>query len=173
MKITIFGLAWSGTSTLWKLLSEKLEYTFMSTGNIMRSWAEEKWYTIYDFEDKVIKWDKSFDLKLDNKVKDFWVNNENFIFESRLAWHFIPDSFKIFLHCDDSERYNRIQSREWWFLEDITEKTKKRETELITRYKQVYSDINFPPEKEDFDLFIDGTNLSVEETLEKALKKIK
>jgi cytidylate kinase len=41
MKITIFGLAGSGTSTIGKLLCEKLGYKFMSSGNIMRSWAKE------------------------------------------------------------------------------------------------------------------------------------
>ena len=173
MKITIFGLAWSWTSTLWKMLSEKLGYTFMSTWNIMRSWAEEKWYTIYEFEDKVIKTDKTFDLKLDDKVKDFWVNNNNFIFESRLAWSFIPDSFKVFLHCDNSVRYDRIQSREGWFLNEIIDKTYKRETELVERYKEVYPNIIFPPKKENFDLLIDWTNLSPEETLEKVLNIIK
>jgi len=173
MKITIFGLAWSWTSTLWKTLADKLGYTFMSTWNIMRSWAEESWYTIYDFEDKVIKQDKSFDLKLDKRVKDFWENNDDFVFESRLAWSFIPKSFKIFLYCDDDERYNRIQKREGWFLDEIVTKTKKRESELIVRYKEVYNDISFPPKKEDFDLFIDWTNISPEKTLNIVIAKLK
>ncbi|MFC1797759.1 hypothetical protein ACFLY2_00830 [Patescibacteria group bacterium] len=43
----------------------------MSSGNIMRAWADEMNYTIYEFEDKIIKTDDSFDLKLDNKVKEF------------------------------------------------------------------------------------------------------
>lgn len=173
MKITIFGLAWSWTSTLWKMLSEKLEHTFMSSWNIMRSWADEMWYTIYEFEDKVIKTDQTFDLKLDKKVKEYWKENDNFIFESRLAWHFIDDSFKIFLHCDDDVRYKRIHSREWWDLDEIITKTKKRESELELRYKEVYPDISFPPKKENFDLFIDGTNHSPENTLDEALEYIK
>jgi len=172
MKITIFGLAGSWTSTLWKDLSEKLNYTFMSTWNIMRAWAQESWYSIYEFEDKVIKKDKTFDLKLDKRVVGFWKENDDFIFESRLAWNFIPDSFKIFLYCDDKERYNRIQKREGWFLDEIVDKTKKRESELITRYKEVYPNINFPPKKEDFDLFIDWTNITPEETLLKVIEKI-
>jgi len=145
----------------------------MSSWNIMRSWADEEWYTIYEFEDKVVKNDKAFDLKLDKKVWEFWKENDNFIFESRLAWHFIPDSFRIFLHCDDDIRYKRIQSREWWFPGEIIDKTVKRESELVERYKEVYPDINFPPKKEDFDLFIDGTNHSPEDTLDEVLEKIK
>lgn len=173
MKITVFWLAWSGTSTIGKLLWEKLDYKFMSSWNIMRSWADNLWYTIYDFENKVIKTDKSFDIKLDNKVWDFWEQNDDFIFESRLAWHFIPDSFKIFLHCDDRERYRRIQTREKWNLEDIVQKTQKREDDLVIRYKEVYPDIVFPPKKEEFDLFIDATSISPDEIVDKILEKIK
>jgi len=43
----------------------------MSSGNIMRSWAEDLGLTIYEFEDTVIKDDSNFDLKLDAKVKDY------------------------------------------------------------------------------------------------------
>jgi cytidylate kinase len=71
MKITIFGFAGSGTSTVGKLLAQELDYTFMSSGNILRSWAEESGYTIYEFEDKVVKTDHSFDMKLDTKVAEF------------------------------------------------------------------------------------------------------
>jgi len=173
MKITIFGLAWSGTSTIWKLLSEKSDYKFMSSWNIMRSWADKLWYSIYDFEENIIKNDDSFDIKLDNKVADYWNKNDDFVFESRLAWNFIPDSFKIYLKCDDIERYNRINTREWLSIEEITKKTKKREKELIERYAKFYPDIVFPPQENKFDLVIDSTNLMPEKVLEKILDKIK
>lgn len=171
MKITIFGLAGSGTSTVWKILAEKLDSKFMSSWNIMRSWAEDLWLSLYEFEDKVVKTDKSFDLKLDQRVKDFWKQNESFIFESRLARSFIPDSYKIYLYCEESERYNRIHKREWWELQDITIKNQKRESELVFRYKEVYPDIVFPPKEQDFDLFVDSTNMSIEEVLEKILSE--
>lgn len=172
MKITIFWLAWSGTSTIWKLLSEKLDHKFMSSWNIMRSWALKLWYSIYDFEDKIIKNDDSFDVKLDKKVADFWINNNDFIFESRLAWHFIPDSFKIYLKCEDAERYNRIHKREWSLLDDIIKKTKKREDEVTERYAKIYPNINFPPDEKIFDLVIDSTNFLQNEVLEQILEKL-
>jgi cytidylate kinase len=54
-----------------KLLAEKLDYQFMSSGNIMRSWGDELGMSIYEFEDKVVKNDADFDVKLDKKVEDF------------------------------------------------------------------------------------------------------
>ena len=171
MKITIFWLAGSGTSTIWKLLSEKTNFTFMSTWNIMRSWSEDMWYSIYQFEDKVVKNDSSFDLKLDEKVKLFWEENDNFIFESRLAWYFIPDSFKIYLDCGVDERYRRIQNREWLLLDEVIEKNEKRERELEIRYNKVYPNITFPPLKTSFDLVIDGSN-TPDEIVEEIMKNI-
>ena len=173
MKITIFWLAWSWTSTIWKLLSEKLEYDFMSSWNIMRQWASDSWYTIYEFEDKIIKNDGSFDIKLDKKVELFWKENNNFIFESRLAWNFIPDSFKIYLKCDAEERYNRINKREWLLLEEIRNKTKKRESELEQRYKIVYPDIAFPPKENNFNIIIDVTDKKPEEIIEIIINELK
>jgi cytidylate kinase len=171
MKITIFWLAWSGTSTVWKALAKELSYDFKSTWNIMREWAEEMWLSLYEFEDKIIKTDKSFDNKLDTKVVKFWENNDNFIFESRLAWNFIPDSFKIYLKCDEDERYNRIQKREW-INPEIVEKNKKRESELVERYKIVYPDINFPPKDDVFELVIDVTDKLPEKIIELIIEKL-
>lgn len=173
MKITIFGLAWSGTSTVWKLLAEKLGYTFMSSGNIMRSWAEEAWMSIYEYEEKVVSKDNNFDIKLDNEVGNFWKNNNEFIFESRLAWNFIPDSFKIFLDCPQETRYERIQNREEESIEEVTQKNLQRETGLIERYKEVYPEIVFPPQAEVFDLVIDAQNNLPEEIIDIILKHIK
>ena len=172
MKITIFWVAWTGTSTVGKLLAKELWYSLHSTGNIMRTWADEAGFTLYEFEDKVIKQDLSFDTKLDQKVVDFWKDNDNFIFESRLAWNFIPDSFKISLTCDDMERYRRIHEREWGEFADCMRKTKKREEELVKRYKEVYSDIEFPPRDDIFDLVIDTTETLPDEIIDIIIKKI-
>lgn len=172
MKITIFWLAWSWKSTVWKLLTDKLWYRFMSSWNIMREWATDLRMSIYEFEDKIAKNDDSFDIKLDQKVAEFWKENNDFIFESRLAWYFIPDSFKIYMKCETQERYKRIQKREQISLEDVLEKTKKREDELIERYGKIYPHITFPPKEENFDFVIDVTSITPEQISEEILSKI-
>lgn len=173
MKITIFWLAGSGTSTIWKKLAETLDYTFMSTGNIFRQFAHDAGMNLYDFENTVAKKDLNFDKKLDSQTAKYGQENDNFIFESRLAWHFIPDSFKIFLDCNTQERYRRIHQREWGNLEEITFNNARREQELEERYAVVYPEINFPPKAEDFDLYIDASNISPDEIIEHILWKIK
>ena len=171
-KITIFWFAWSWTTTIWKLLAEKLDIKFMSSWNIMRNWAQDIWYNIYDFEENIIKNDNWFDLKLDKKVELFWKQNNDFIFESRLAWHFILDSFKIYLKCDNYTRYLRIKYREWLDLDQIIEKTKKRENKLVKRYNKIYKNIDFPPKEENFDLIIDVTKIYPQEIIDIIIKKL-
>lgn len=144
----------------------------MSTGNIMREWAASEGMTIYEFEDKVVKHDPAFDNKLDAKSTQYGEENTDFIFESRLAWHFIPDSMKIFLDCDTAERYRRIHQREGEDLTEITEKNSKREAELALRYSQVYPDISFPPKAETFDIVIDSEKFLPEEIVAQILDKI-
>lgn len=172
MKITIFWLAWCGKSTVWKMLTEKLAYNYMSSWNIMRDWASELWLSIYEFEDTIAKSDDSFDIKLDNKVNDYWKNNDNFIFESRLAWYFIPDSYKVYMKCENEERYKRIQNREQISMQEVLSKTKKREDELVDRYSKIYPNITFPPLEKEFDLVIDVTNISPEEIVDIIMRKI-
>ncbi len=174
MKITLFWLAGSGTSTVGKLLAKKMQLNFMSSWNILRSWAKDEGYaSIYEFEDKVAKHDTTFDIKLDNKVAEYGKNEDNFIFESRLAWHFIPESIKIYLDCEESERYRRIFQREGWEKQNIIDQNTKRETELVHRYNDVYPDILFPPQEEDFDIYIDGTDILPEQIVEQIMNQIK
>ena len=172
MKITIFGLAGSGTTTIAKMLCEKLDYTFMSTWNIFRQYAADAWMDLYEFENTIAKKDPNFDIKLDSLVEEFWKNNTDFIFESRLAWNFIPDSFKIYLDCERDERYRRIQEREQWKLEDIIFFNTRREEELTKRYSEIYPHISFPPQKNIFDIYIDVTQIHPDEILEIILEKI-
>ena len=163
MKITIFWFAGSGTSTVWKILAKKLWYTFMSTGNIFREFAKEVGLDLYEFEATVAKHDDNFDKKLDKKSQEYGKEYNNFVFESRLAWHFIPDSFKIYLDCEQKERYRRIHERENGNIEDITSYNSRREKELEERYKKVYPNISFPPQKDSFDLYIDSTKILPED----------
>jgi len=93
-KITIFGLAGTGTTSAGKMLAEKLGYQFVSSGNMFRDMANENGMTLNEFEEATNK-DSKYDDALDQKIKEFGEKNDNFIVESRLAWHFIPDSLKI------------------------------------------------------------------------------
>ena len=173
MKITIFGLAGTGTSTIGKLLAKKLNYKFKSSGNMIREIAKQRNQTIYEFEKEIISDSNfKFDIQLDNKIEEFGRNNKEFILESRLAWHFIPDSFKIKLTCDKEESYKRITKRENIPINKAKKKTIQRANGIIERYSKVYPHIQFPPQDEKFNIIIDTTKISPEEIVSKIMQKI-
>ena len=173
MKITIFGFAGSGTSTIGKLLAEKLNYKFMSSGNIMRELANKKNLSIEDFEKEFCESDFNFDFELDNKVKGFGEKNNNFIFESRMAWNFIPHSFKIYLKCSEQIRYKRICEREEKNFNEIKKITEFREKKFFNRMKKIYPKIIFPPNEKNFDFFINVEKILPDEIIQKILEKLK
>src|SRR3990167_1252605 len=98
-KITIFGLAGTGTTSAGKMLAEKLGYQFVSSGNMFRDMANENGMTLNEFEEATNK-DSKYDDALDQKIKEFGEKNDNFIIESPLAWHFTQGWKKVKLTCD-------------------------------------------------------------------------
>ena len=91
---------------------------------------------------------------------------DDFIIDSRLAWHFIPDSIKVKLVCNDEVRMKRVSERDEISLEDAKTKTIEREISEKTRYFNYYKIKNYSDDKH-FDLIIDTTNISIEEVSKK------
>ncbi len=173
MKITIFGLAGTGKSSTGKLLAEKLGFVFLSSGNLFRKMAEEHNMTLQEFEE-LSNNNSKFDIELDQRIKKFGEENDNFVVESRLAWHFIPDSFKVMLDCPLDVRISRIAEREKKSFDVVRGETSFRENMITTRYK-VYYDIDFGnviKEKNTFDLVIDTEKNNIEEVVSIIIRKL-
>lgn len=174
MKIVFFGLAGTGTSSTGRELTKQLNLTFISSGDMMRQKAQEHNLSIYEFEELCIK-DSSYDLELDQRVKNYGKKHDNFIFESRLAWYFIPDAIKIYFSCDSDLVYKRIAKRECLPLNEAIKLTKQREAVVMKRYSIIYPHIAFPPNKNEFDFILDTTDDTISESVEKIksfLKKL-
>ncbi len=164
MKITISGLSGTGTSTVGKLLATELGAVFMSGGNIFREMAEELGMSVYEF-DEYVKTHPEYDEQLDARQKKFGEENNNFVFESRLAWFFIPDSFKVKLECELAERVRRIGEREEGNLDELRKKTLAREATYTPRYNKLYGIEDWHAD-ENFDLIIDATSISQAEIVD-------
>lgn len=168
MKIILFGLAGTGTSSVGKMLANELNLEFKSTGNILREKAKELNLSLNDFE-KLCENDSKYDLELDKMVERYSIENDNFIFESRLAWYFIKEGIKIKLISDEKVTYQRISRRESISYDEAKTQTIERQELVERRYSLIYPQIKFPPEDSNFDLVIDSTNLSVEENVKEIL----
>ncbi len=174
MKITINGTPGSGKTTLGKDLAEHYDLDFMSVGDMRREMAREHDMTLAELNE-LGEEEEWTDKELDKRVKKYGEENDDFVVEGRLAWHFIPDSIKIFLDAEEEERAERMVSRDrpeesYEEVEEVIHANKERIKSDLKRYEKYYG-VN-PYEKENFDIQIDSTDKNPEEVLEETVEKI-
>lgn len=165
VKISLFGNPGTGTSSVGKLFSQRNNLEFVSSGDMFRQLAESLGYELYEFS-KLCQENPEYDKQLDIKINKFGQENDNFIIDSRLAWHFIPDSVKIKLICNFDTRIKRISGRDGVSIDFAREKTIFRENSEKLRYKNYYGIDDFTDDNY-FDLIINTTNLPIKKVCEK------
>ena len=106
MNLTLTGNLGSGKTTICNILKEK-GYEIVSTGKIFRDIAAEKNVSVIELNEMAKK-DRSIDDLLDNKTTELGKTLDNVVFDSRLAWNFVPESFKVFLLVDTEEAARRV-----------------------------------------------------------------
>ncbi len=161
-QITIGGVAGSGKSTVAKKLAEELKYLHYSSGDYARALALEAGFnSITDF----LAVNRNIGKELDEKI-DLWIKNkkleEKFVIDSRLAFLWIPDSFKVFLTLNPrvaAERSfkdgNKLRksSEKANSLEEAMEDIIRRQNNDVNYYKELYG-INLINEI-NYDLIVD------------------
>lgn len=105
--ISLAGDIGAGKGTVGKMLVNSLGYNFLSTGNILREIASNLNMTIVELN-KYAATHKEVDDEADNRLMDIESNADNIIVDSRLAWHFIPSSFKVYLSVSYENAAKRI-----------------------------------------------------------------
>lgn len=97
--ITLSGDIGSGKSSTASCLADVTGYAIVGTGKIQRAIAEKRGLTTLELN-RISQTDSSVDEEIDTFVVDLGKSTEKVIVDSRLAWHFIPDAFKVFLAVD-------------------------------------------------------------------------
>ena len=102
MHITITGKLGSGKSTVAKKLVELYGFEIFSTGAILRAAAAERGMDVLELNKELsakLDSDRSMDDLIDNTTIRVAAErkDDKLIFDSRMAWHFVPDSFKVFV----------------------------------------------------------------------------
>jgi len=166
MKITLGGKGGSGKSVIAKALAEEYSLKHYSTGDLMRKIAMEKGYTIESWSHVT---PKEIDNQVDEWVKKIGETEDDFIFDSRLAFHFIPDSIKVFLDVSYVEAARRVfadqrkSEAKAESVEELAERNRIRWETDRERYKSIYGiDVD---EKKNYDAYIDTTNKNKDEVL--------
>ncbi|MBO5997803.1 MAG: cytidylate kinase family protein [Alphaproteobacteria bacterium] len=165
--ITITGSLGSGKSSVAKKLSADLDLIYYSTGSAQRQIATQMGITTLELNHLADK-DKSIDEKIDGVIKAMNNDGKAYIVDSRLAWHFMPDSFKVKLIVDKKQAAERIfndtvRSGESKYdnVDQVIKAIEERRHSERERFLRVYQvDIE---NNSAFDLVIDTTHLSIDE----------
>lgn len=170
MIITITGKPCSGKGTAAKLFCEQYNFEYLCTGDMFRNYAKQYGYdNILSFQENspIIKQiDKLID---DNSIEIGKTRiNDNIVFDSRLAWHFIPNSFKVFIDVDFNIAGQRLldakrSSEQTESIENAIESLKTRWQVENNRYLELYNVNNL--ELNNYDLIIDSSNLTPEQVV--------
>jgi CMP/dCMP kinase len=183
MKITISGMPGAGKSTVAEFLSKKLNYPRYDMGGMRRDLAKKRGLTLEQFQ-KLAESDPSIDLDVDNYQAEIGRREKDFVMEGRTSYHFIPDSFKIFLDCSINEGARRIyndmkspalrEKRNEANVnnqKELEESVRRRILSDRMRYKKYYN-INDFYDKSQFDYVLDTTHLKLGEASTKVLNII-
>ena len=155
--ISMSGDIGGGKSSVAKSLNEMIGYKIIGTGSIQRNIALQRGMTTLELNE-ISKTDRSVDDEIDSYVIKLGVSEENLIIDSRLAWHFIPDSFKVYLSVNSTIGGERVyessrNSEHNPSLEATIENNSSRQKMESDRFKNLY-DINFR-DYSNYDLVID------------------
>lgn len=165
IKISISGDLGSGKSTIGKLIEAELGYKFHSGGSIFRSLADKYGMTPAEFS-KYSEIHPEIDEEIDSELVKISEINQDMAIDSRMAWHFVKNSFKLHLLVDTVVAAKRIMDEnrgleKYPTIEDAIDKIKKRKQSENKRYTEKY---NVDPDNIDnYDLVIDTTYATPEE----------
>ena len=169
MHISLAGRLGSGKSTLAKIFCPKYGFEHYYTGAIMRALAEERGMSALEFN-KMCENDRSADYMIDNKTTEVSRErkDDKILFDSRMAWHFAENSFKVYLYVPIEVSVKRIlndQSRgnveEYKDAADAEAKITARMQSESLRYKEFYGVDNH--DLNNYDLILCTSSISPEE----------
>ncbi|MBI2142107.1 cytidylate kinase family protein [Candidatus Woesearchaeota archaeon] len=179
MIITISGSPGSGKSTVADIVADKLGMRRYSVGGLMREMAAKRGMTILGLS-RLAEKDKAVDDELDSRQRQLG-KEDGIVVDSRLGFHFIPNSFKVFLHVSPKEAARRIfaagrkgerkEEGENITLAKTFESIRKRKASERLRYKKLYG-ID-PYRKAHYDAYIVTTRLSPGDVAERIVKAAK
>ena len=159
--ITIAGKLGSGKSSTAKYIAKELGFTHFSSGDFLRKVAESREMTIKELmiaaeQEPAI--DKEIDQVLKDKSQDDYI-----IIDSRLAFHWIPESYKVYLDIDPDIAAQRMfkdletnedrkRSENAMSIAEMKRDMIERHQSDISRFEELYG-INHT-KHENFDLVI-------------------
>ncbi len=183
--ITISGDPGSGKTTIAKKLADTLKAKRIYVGGIRRQIAKEKGMTLSELN-KYAENHPETDVDIDKKVAKEarrLAKKYPVIVEGRTQFHFLPESFKIYIKVSLEEGTRRIWKQyqkkksngrkaeaKYNSLADVKKAIKKRIASDKKRYKKYYGIDH--TKKSHYDFILDTTNFTVEQSVKKTTDAI-
>lgn len=105
-QLSISGSLGSGKTTIGRLLSGLLDWDYHSTGSVQRSIAQGMGISTLELN-YIAEHNPDIDIQVD-KVFRSLAQVQDIIVDSRMAWHFLPASFKVRLTLSAADAAGRI-----------------------------------------------------------------
>lgn len=171
MHITITGNLGSGKSTICKQLKEKYQFEIYSTGKVQRELARQMNMTTLELNQLMCS-DRKYDKMIDDETARISRENKekDIIFDSRLAWHFVEHSFKVFVSVSLEVAAERVMNdtrgaeEKYSSLEEAKNMLAERAATERVRYKDIYN-LNYM-DFSNYDLVIDSTYCTADKIAE-------
>jgi len=165
IKIAISGDLGSGKSTIGRLFENRMGFKFHSGGSIFRTLATKYNMTPAEFS-KYSEIHPEVDEEIDGELVKISANDEDMAIDSRMAWHFVPGSFKLHLLVDTEVAAKRIMdenrgTEKYPTIETAIEKIKARKASENKRYTEKYA--VDPDDLNNYDLVVDTTYATPDE----------
>jgi len=158
--ITIAGSLGSGKSSTAKAVASALGFQHFSSGDLFRQIAVERGESIEAMNISA-EVQRDIDLKVDALLQDMYRREEKLAIDSRMAWHWMPASFKVFLVLDPDTAARRIfdhlreegrTSENAGSVEEVRNSIDRRFASEQKRYAGLYG-VN-PTDPQNFDIVI-------------------
>ena len=168
--ITLSGELGSGKSTVANYLISKMPFKIVSAPLLVLAHLAAKHGMSAKEFNEFIENDPKYDHYVDDTMAELGRTDEKIIFDSRMAWHFVPSSFKIYLYVDVDTATERIFNDVGRVSESYTDKATARQEIIDRRKSELLRYQNFYhcnlDDYSNYDLIIDTSHATREEVNE-------
>lgn len=142
--LTITGALGSGKSVVGKAVAGLLSAPYFSTGSFQRELAARRGMTTLELN-RLAETEPAIDYEIDGMMQEFAAKNARCVIDSRLAWHFVPESFKCYLKVHEKIGIERIlgdtlrKSEKYASMEEAYKAIVGRKQSEERRFASLYS----------------------------------
>lgn len=172
MHITLTGKPYAGKGETSKIL-ERYGFEVVHMGELYREVAKDRGLDVVELNRLG---DTSVDAMVDKKLVQIAAErkNEDLVFDSRIAWHFLPDSYKVFLDVTAHIQAKRVMGakrdseKPVQTMEEASKIANERWELENSRYKKLYGIDNLNPRN--YNLVVDTSQNTPKQNTLKVLQ---